>query len=221
MRQSGIKILFKLLRERGLRNSIKYSYSRYRYFLKYRIPLAKIMTPAELNIKHPYANNYEPVNHYSFFRMMKSLNRDWRDNSFIDFGCGKGSAILLAEKYNFKSYIGVELAPSLVQEAKANLAKVDVKLARRTEIVQADASLFPIPAEVDVFYFFNPFQRPVMQAVVQSIKNSLQAYPRPIFILYFNAVDLDLFVSAGFKICYAQEEDAISAYACGNYALTN
>lgn len=216
-----MKILIKLLRERGLLNSVKYIYSRYRFLLKYQIPLAKIISPAQLNIKHPYANSYEPVSHFSFYRMLKKLNRNWKENTFVDFGCGKGAAIILADKYKFKKYIGVELAPSLAETARYNIAKVDKKLAERTHIVEADAAAYNIPTDADVFYFFNPFQRPVLAAVIQQMHQSLLENPRPIFVLYFNAVDLDLFIDKGFKICYAQKKDKITGYPFGNYALTN
>src|SRR5262249_8155270 len=41
--------------------------------------------------------------------------------TFIDFGCGKGRAILLAAEYPFTRIIGVELVPALAQIAERNI----------------------------------------------------------------------------------------------------
>ena len=35
------------------------------------------------------------------------------DSIFVDFGCGKGRALLIASEYNFKSVRGVEFAHEL------------------------------------------------------------------------------------------------------------
>jgi hypothetical protein len=39
-----------------------------------------------------------------------------------------------------------------------------------------------------VFFFFNPFGAPTLQAVLDSIERSLRSAPRQVTIIYYNAV---------------------------------
>lgn len=100
-----IKRTIFLIKERGIVNSYKFMYSRYGYFLKYGIRLSKVYTPDELNLPNMYAYKYEPIMHYSFNRMLDEIDWNWNESIFIDIGCGKGAAILLATRYNFKNIL--------------------------------------------------------------------------------------------------------------------
>lgn len=210
-----------LTKQRGIINTFKFIYSRYFYFLKHRINLSKVMTPQELNIQDKYAHNYEPVSHYTFNRMMENTGFCWNESTFIDFGCGKGAAILLATRYNFKRYIGVELSPLLVDECRSNIRKFLGNRVVDCEIVNCNAADYLIGDDVNVFYFFNPFGTSVLKSVLDNIDLSLKKNYRKIIILYCNGVDLQVMLERGYKIVYGEKVDLITRYACGNYTLVN
>ncbi|AQX86797.1 class I SAM-dependent methyltransferase [Elizabethkingia bruuniana] len=216
-----IKRTIFLIKERGVVNSYKFMYSRYGYFLKYGIKLSKVFTPDELNLPNMYAYKYEPIMHYSFNRMLKGIDWDWKESTFIDIGCGKGAAILLATRYNFKRYIGVELSPLLAEECRKNIRKFIGKKEIDYAVYNCDATKYAIPDDVNVFYFFNPFAPPVLKVVLYNIELSLIRNPRKILILYFNAMYLPIVLDSGYKIIYAEKTDPVARYKYGSFALTN
>lgn len=210
-----------LTKQRGIINTCKFIYTRYLYFLKYRINLAGVMTPEELNIQNIGAYNYEPIAHYTFNRMLKNIEFNWEQSTFIDFGCGKGAAILLATRYNFKRYIGVELSSLLVDDCRRNVQKFIGNRVLDYKIVNCNAVDYLIDDDVNVFYFFNPFAPSILKSVLDNIELSLKARYRKIIILYCNGMDLHLMLDRGYKIVYSEDVDPITRYSCGNYALVN
>src|SRR6185312_5959446 len=44
--------------------------------------------------------------------------------SFLDLGCGKGRALVIAGEFGFSDILGVELSPTLAALAAKNIAKV-------------------------------------------------------------------------------------------------
>lgn len=103
---------------------------------------------------------------------------------FVDFGSGKGRALLVAAMRPFRRVIGVELSPHLSRVALQN-----VQLARphlrcrdiRVETMGADQ--YEIPADANLLYFYNPFTGPVMTRVVENLRRSLAAAPREVIVV--------------------------------------
>jgi len=64
-------------------------------------------------------------------------------------------------------------------------------------VVQADAASVPIPdGRLVLYFFFNPFARPVMRLVVDQVVAGFQAQPRRMIVLYANPVCADLWRGA-------------------------
>ena len=91
--------------------------------------------------------------------------------TFIDLGCGKGRAVMLASQMGFRQVIGVELNPELAAIAEKNLALwKDAGLAGcPMRIVCGDALEFTLPAGPCVVFLFNPFAEPVMTLLVRRL----------------------------------------------------
>jgi SAM-dependent methyltransferase len=85
-----------------------------------------------------------------------------RSLPFIDLGCGKGRALILAHKAGFQRIIGVEFSPTLASAARANVASARVP----AEIVTADAAEYRFPDEPCVTFMFHPFNAEVMRQIV-------------------------------------------------------
>ena len=110
------------------------------------------------------------------------------ESVFLDYGCGRGRALVAASTLPFAKVIGVEIVPELLSEAAANLERAAPRLRCRThELINADAAAYVPPSEVDCIYFFNPFRGEVLAAAIRNIETSLRRSPRPLTIVYLNA----------------------------------
>ncbi len=105
---------------------------------------------------------------------------------FIDIGCGKGRATIIASEYPFRRVIGLEIAPMLAGAAQANAQIVHAGFPDRPaiEIVTGDAAKFEFPTEPLVLFLYQPFERPVMREVLTRLEASLTAHPRAMILLY-------------------------------------
>jgi SAM-dependent methyltransferase len=106
--------------------------------------------------------------------------------SFVDFGCGKGRAAIVASEFEFRAVIGVELSPRLSAIATSNAKVIAQKFPNRCEIdiIQGDATQFDFPQGVSVIYMYHPFERPIMKKVVRSCEKALSKDGREIWIVY-------------------------------------
>ena len=66
------------------------------------------------------ANYYQPVRTTPFNKLLKFLNPDTQ-KAFVDIGCGRGKALLLAKQYGFRELKGIDIIPELIESAKKNL----------------------------------------------------------------------------------------------------
>jgi SAM-dependent methyltransferase len=123
-----------------------------------------------------------------FRRALSAVDVHHEDYVFVDFGSGKGRALLLASEWPFQKIIGIEFSPDLHRIAEQNVRNFqsDRQRCRNIEPVCADATSYALPSVPLVCYFFNPFQAPIMERVIASIQRSHAEHPRPIVVLYYN-----------------------------------
>jgi SAM-dependent methyltransferase len=147
------------------------------------------MDLAHLNIPSPnweYGAPYEPIDPGQFRRVIEAAALNYPRFTFVDFGSGKGRALLLASEYPFRKIVGVEFAPDLVEISRKNLCIAHdlAHRCREVEVVPLDAARFPIPAGPAVLFFHNPFEPEVMASVVENVRQSLESQPRELVMLY-------------------------------------
>lgn len=104
-------------------------------------------------------------------------------DSIVDFGCGKGAALVRLAKFPFDTVEGVELSGELAGIARNNMARLRL---HHVVIHQADAAAFTELDRFRFFYFFNPFPCGVMKEVMENIRASLIRCPREATIIYRN-----------------------------------
>jgi hypothetical protein len=104
--------------------------------------------------------------------------------TFIDLGCGKGRAVLLATELPFKEVIGVELNPGLAQTAADNLDiwQSDGRAHSPARIFCQDATDFQLPTNPCVIFLYNPFAEPLVHRLIQRLAT---APSEALDILYF------------------------------------
>lgn len=125
-----------------------------------------------------HARRYQASNGADMQTWFDDLGIDFARTAFIDFGCGKGRALLEAARFPFARVIGVEFAPELAQIAEHNRDIMAVKgaLAAPVEIVCMDAARYVPPADVDLLcYFYDPFDDGVMAPVADRLSGLEQA----------------------------------------------
>jgi predicted RNA methylase len=130
-------------------------------------------------------NPYIPIPFRTFFRTMKHVPHDLLTGTFLDYGAGKGRALVLAARYyNFRQVVGVEVSPELCRQAASNLKHTT---GGRAEIICCDAATYQPPSDTTVFFFYNPFFGETMKMVLRNLRNSLLENPRRAAIIVCRA----------------------------------
>ena len=110
---------------------------------------------------------YQPTEEQELVDAVNFLHEDLQAFTFVDLGCGKGRALLVASNLGFEQLIGVEFARELAGIAKANLEKMRIANA---SVIQSDAADFHFPDIDTVVFLNNPFGREVMRKVVANLR---------------------------------------------------
>lgn len=135
-----------------------------------------------------YGGRYQAILPEEFHPMLQAVGEFPPDAVFVDFGSGKGRALLLATEYPFRRVVGVEFSSDLVAIAQSNLRSYrnPAQVCGDIEIVLCDAACYALPDEPLVLLFFNPFEYPVMVKAVDNVRRSLEQHPRPVTVIYSN-----------------------------------
>ena len=139
-------------------------------------------------------NCYQPVGEAAFRRVVARLGIDPAEHAFVDYGSGKGRALLLACELGFRRVVGVEYARELHEAALANMARARGALpgVERVECAWSDAAAFEPPGGKLVCFLYNPFDGTVLRALLDRLSASFAAEPRDILVAYLNPVHRDV-----------------------------
>ena len=132
------------------------------------------------------AIRYEGVNPSTFRQALREVHDDFEGFTFVDLGCGKGRALLLANEFRFSQLIGVEFAPELAAVARLNCHRAAVQ----ATVLSQDAAQFPFPPGNIVVYLYNPFGPTVLNPVLDRL---LESRPAKCYIVYINPVHRQCF----------------------------
>jgi hypothetical protein len=132
---------------------------------------------------------YRPIESRLFHAALQAVPVDHRQFTFVDYGSGKGKALLLAAGYPFRRILGVEQVRSLHQAAEENIRRYRGPAHRCQDVraVHGDARRFTVPDGPLVAFFFDAFAPPVLAAVLDRIARSVALGPRPVFVVSVNA----------------------------------
>ena len=110
--------------------------------------------------------------------------KDFRDYTFIDFGSGKGRALLMAAALQFKSLVGIELRKELHDKALENFKNRRKVRSSKIESININALDYEYPGGKLVLYFSNPFGEEVLRSVLNNLGRSLQSEPRDVIVVF-------------------------------------
>ncbi len=131
---------------------------------------------------------------------------------FVDIGSGKGKPCLYASlRQAYVVVRGVEFSPSLVNQANANLKRVQPVLASRgidLEFLRADARKYELPEMRCLVFMFNPFDAP---SIKQFVEQNLAHFSKwDSMIAYANDQHYSTIVELGFDVRFRDPVRKIS-----------
>lgn len=150
-----------------------------------------------------HAVDYEPSAIPKFRRALAAVQRALRDRlheySFVDFGSGKGLAVMLASHLPFKHVYGVEMSPALHAIAQSNLQKFSTRTPRHAPVTLecADALAYPWPDGHVVAYLYNPFDAELTARFIERLVGESERGQRDVVVAYVNPVHRELFDGHG------------------------
>ena len=121
-------------------------------------------------------------------KSIAQLDIDLSRYSFIDYGSGKGKAMLVASDYPFKTIIGLEYAKRLHDIAAENSRtyRSEHQRCHSLEHVLGDALEYTPPPGPIVCFMCNPFDGKTLRTVFNSWRARYEGGEREIRILYLN-----------------------------------
>ena len=143
---------------------------------------------------------YQAVDASALRETLNGLDINHGEFTFLDFGSGKGRALLVASEFGFKKVVGVEYCADLNRVAAENLKRHPeiVRRCKDIELITSDATEVALPSDALVMYLFNPFSRAVMSKVVNNVADSFRERSRRMIVVYFTPYDADLWEATGF-----------------------
>jgi hypothetical protein len=125
-------------------------------------------------------------------KALMCLDIDPQRYIFIDYGSGKGKAMLMASHHPFKNIIGLEYASRLHEIATANCRtyrNIGQKCCSLQPILVDVLDYSPPPGPI-VCFMCNPFDGTTLRAVFKSWRMRYQSGEQEIRILYLNMRDV-------------------------------
>ena len=130
-----------------------------------------------------YRYPYEPTP-YSVLERLVNTGMIRKENTLLDYGCGKGRVDFFLTYQTRCHSIGVEYDDRIYEKAMEN--KQSAVSGERISFVLVNAEEYKVPEAVDRVYFFNPFSLEILRKTVARIIDSYYEHPREIqFFFYY------------------------------------
>ncbi len=108
------------------------------------------------------------------------------DYSFLDLGCGKGRALLLAAELPFRQTIGIELHRGLARAARRNV-RLWQGARCPARVIVGDATRVEMPSGPCLLYLFHPFGEVAMARLIARLRETMrERWAGSFDVIYFN-----------------------------------
>ncbi len=178
------------IRRRGFYSSLIYFFNSCRewfWFASHRNTSINLMNLncIETNLDNKtHSTYYAPTSITPFYKLIKGLSLP-ESPVFVDYGAGKGRAMILAAECGFQKIKGLEFSSSLYDLAKKNIQSYTEKTGKNCfELIHTDVLAYQVKQEDNFFYFFHPFQDSILIQCLQNIYISLRESPREALLVY-------------------------------------
>ena len=129
-----------------------------------------------------YRYPYEPTP-YSVLERLANSGFIRKRDVVLDYGCGKGRVEFFLAYQTKAHTLGVEYDERIYQGALENQKTAVAR--ERTGFALARAEAYPVPAEVNRCYFFNPFSVELLRKVMARIIESYYGKPRQMYLFFY------------------------------------
>lgn len=133
-----------------------------------------------------YRYPYEPTP-YSVLERLANSGRIRKNNTLLDYGCGKGRVDVFLSYQTRCQSIGIEYNKRIYERAVHN--KETAVSSNRVSFLLQNAETYVVPETVDCCYFFNPFSVELLQKVIARILDSYYENMRRIQLLFYYPSD--------------------------------
>jgi len=156
------------------------------------VSTARARGTTELGFSNTEFHCYEATDYQTLKAIMRRVRVRAGEDVFLDFGAGKGRALVVAAMRPFKRVIGVEISRELAALATANLERARRHLVcRDVQVICADATTVQIPDDTTVIFLFNPFHGDVLVQVLLNVRASVGRRPRHLRFVLVNPRHVD------------------------------
>jgi SAM-dependent methyltransferase len=163
MLRDALLLTWKVLLRQGLKETLLLIYSRVvdkGFDLKYGTETYAWIAPEHFGVARSQADAAEPYrpSHAGALRSILSMIDKSDRKVFLDIGCGKGRALIVAAEAGFTAIRGLEFSAKLVSIARRNLETFSQKTSIRPafELIHDDAACYRFRDDETCFYLFNP-----------------------------------------------------------------
>lgn len=151
-------------------------------------------------VGHPDDDDFQGVYAPSSYRDLQVMLRHVglaTDDVFIDYGCGLGRSVFMANELGARKSIGVEISPALMRVCEQN--RMACKNGpERIEFVCRPAEEH-VPEDASIVFMFHPFGPGTLRAVLAGLRGAAEKRGAGKFrLVYFNAVLDDVIAEAGY-----------------------
>ncbi len=172
-----------------------------RFDRKYGVATSGVVEKAEAGVADPAALadaiRYVPISEQVLRHVLTHATRAAgpRDVSFVDLGCGKGRALIMASWFPFRSVLGVELSPRHAAIAERNVTSHLARprgpkvQCRDIAVVCANALHCELPDTDLLVFMYRPFKGQVFQGVLDRLHEHAERTGSRIVVAYVCPVE--------------------------------
>ena len=157
------------------------------------VDFSSVIQPNQLGFDDKIVIRGSPSGNSYLHELLKDIGIS-KNDSILDIGCSKGSAIKCMYSFPFNKIDGIEISHILSSIAIKNFKKLGLD---RTTIFNLDAVNFTNYGDYNYFYLYNPFPDSIMKLVIPALVN--QIGNQKAVIIYNNPVCHERIVEYGFK----------------------
>jgi len=164
-----------------------------RFDAKYGTATSKWVAPVDAGIEDEAvlmaAYDYGPTPAKVMRHILHHLSSyDLSEFSFVDLGCGKGRAMLLASEYPFREILGVDASAKHCDVARNNIERfLKASNQVRCNNIQVrceDAGKFSFPNTSLIVYMYEPFRWEIFKRVIDNLSAFKQETAHKVLLAY-------------------------------------
>jgi hypothetical protein len=160
---------------------------------RYQLDTIRVSSLDDLTINaasRTHGTSYEGIRVLPARGMLRYLKRIMPEGgAFVDLGCGKAKALLVAVQVGIRKARGIEFARELCVVAQKNWVSFQQRSGcpeNACDIIEGDVTTYAYPADESVYFINNPFDEVILSRVLEGIAASVRAHPRGVLLVICN-----------------------------------